>query len=550
MSRPNGRLFFFPIPMKQRIIRLSLALVVGQASHAFAQGASDALQYSRLQFGGPARTQGIGGANVALGADFGNLTSNPAGLGLFQKSEAHITPGIGLGQSDARVDGNSAAAVNETKNSFHLGSLGMVFATRRPDDDQSSNWRGGAFALGFTRLADFNYSSRYQGTLNDRTVNGRTISGNDQSYLASLRGTAGQDYFNNIREQGNSGDYNTVDYGLDGLAYGAYLTNIGKYRRTGADSAIVSTTRRGPIGQSEFVTSKGSISQFDLGYGGSYRDRLYIGVGIGIVSSNHTLTKEFTETETDPTTHLSSYTLREDSKTTGTGINARIGAIFRATDALRVGASIQTPTYMRMANSYDARITTTFTAQGNDIVSASLPTGPIGTTSVEALPNDYDYGITTPFRANGGVAYTLGKHGFVTGDVEFVGYGQARLRNSPNTANGDSYSFAEQNTDIQNQYQNTVNLRFGAEGRFDVFRVRLGYARYGDPYKADLDNERVQNFYTAGAGLRQGNFFLDAAVVYTTFDRLYTPYSLGGLEPLVKVNNTRYTTAVTAGVTF
>ena len=102
--------------MKKRILWLSLALAAGPAGHAFAQGASDALRYSQLQFGGPARTQGIGGANVALGADFGNLTSNPAGLGMYQKSELHITPGIGLGQGDARIDGNSAAAQSETKN--------------------------------------------------------------------------------------------------------------------------------------------------------------------------------------------------------------------------------------------------------------------------------------------------------------------------------------------------------------------------------------------------------------------------------------------------
>ncbi|GAB3583041.1 OmpP1/FadL family transporter [Hymenobacter daeguensis] len=525
--------------MKKRIIRLSLALVVGQAGHAFAQGASDALQYSRLQFGGPARTQGIAGANVALGADFGNLTSNPAGLGLYQKSEAHITPGIGLGQSDARIDGNSAAAVNETKNSFHLGSVGLVFATRRPDDDQSSNWRGGAFAMGFSRVADFNTASRYQGSV-----------ASNQSYLTSLGGTAGFDYYINIHRQGDSGNYNTVDYGLDGLAYGAYLTDVRRTRipgSTDSTTTISPRVQRGAIGQSEYVTSKGSISQFDLGYGASYRDRLYLGFGLGIVSSNNTVVKDFTETETDPTTHLGSYTLHEDSKTTGTGINARIGAILRATDALRIGASIQTPTYMRMANTYNATITTTFNAQGNDAVPASLP---IGTSSVDALPNDYDYAITTPLRANGGVAYTLGKHGFVTGDVEYVGYRQARLHSTPDAANGDSYSFTSQNLDIKSLYRNTVNLRFGAEGRFDVFRVRLGYARYGDPYYADTNNERVQNFYTAGAGIRQGNFFLDAAVVYTTFDRTYTPYSLAGQEPLIKVNNTRYTTAVTAGVTF
>ena len=152
--------------MKKRTLWLSLALVAGQAGHAFAQGPIDALRYSYLQFGGPARTQGIAGANVALGADFGNLSSNPAGLGLFQKSELHITPGIGLGQSDSRIDGSSSASQNETKNSFHIASVGAVFASRHPDGDES-NWRGGALALGFTRLADFNIGTSYQGTINN-----------------------------------------------------------------------------------------------------------------------------------------------------------------------------------------------------------------------------------------------------------------------------------------------------------------------------------------------------------------------------------------------
>ncbi|MDO7850288.1 hypothetical protein [Hymenobacter convexus] len=541
--------------MKKRILWLSLALVAGQAGHAFAQGPSDALRYSRLQFGGTARTQGIGGANVAVGADFGNLTSNPAGLGLYQKSELHITPGIGIGSSDARPDGSSVAAASEDKNSFHIASTGLVLTNRRPDGDQSTNWRGGSFALGFTRLADFNTASRYNNTLNDRSVNGRTYTSADQSYLASLRGEAGQGYFDDIRRQARAGDYSTTgSYGLDPLAYGAYLTRIVK-SRGGVDSAFASTALRGPIGQSEYITTRGSISQFDLGYGASYRDRLYLGIGVGIVSSNYHQTKDFTESDNSTATHLSSYTLHETRDVKGSGFNARLGAIFRATDALRVGASIQTPTFMRFTDTYNARFTTDFSTQGTDVVSTTSPAGSIpsdivGVTSVDALPNDYAYSMTTPFRANGGVAYTLGKHGFLTGDVEYVGYGQARLRNDPQNANGDDYTFTQENNDIRSLYQNTVNLRFGAEGRFDVFRVRLGYARYGDPYAADASNERAQNFYTAGLGLREGNFFIDAAGVYTTFTQLYTPYTLAGLQPTIKVNNTRFTTSVTAGITF
>ena len=312
-------------------------------------------------------------------------------------------------------------------------------------------------------------------------------------------------------------------------------------------TSITSRTRRGPIGQAERVVSRGSMSQFDLGYGGSYRDRLYVGVGLGIVSSNYRTASDFTETETDPTTRLNSYTLREERRVSGSGLNARLGLIYRATDALRVGASVQTPTFMRLEDTYNASFTTDFSGSGTDVVPRSLP---IGTSSVEALPNDYAYALTTPFRANGGVAYTVGKLGFLTGDVEYVGYGQARLRNDAQNANGDDNPFTTENNDIKGRYKSAVNLRFGAEGRFDVFRVRLGYARYGDPYKADAGSNRAQNFYTAGAGLRQGNFFLDAAAVYTTFNQQRTPYNLDGLEPLVKINNNRYTTSLTAGLTF
>ena len=521
--------------MKKRIIWLSLALGVGSVGHAFAQSASDALQYSRLQFGGPARTQGIGGANVALGADFGNLTSNPAGLGMYQKSEAHVAPGLGLGRGEANIEGNAAAKQSQDKNSFHIGSAGVVLATRRPDNDQGNNWRGGAFALGFTRLADFNSASRYQGAIN-----------NNQSFLSRLQPDAsvrGQDFFNSLDKQVNDNNYTS----RLGLAYGAYLANIVS-ARNGTDSAVVLRRQGNILNQSETVINSGSVSQFDLGYGANYRDRLYIGGAIGIVSSNYTQTRTLIEADSDPNTHFNSLTSQSELRTKGSGFNARLGVIYRASDIVRVGASVQTPTFMRLTDSFNESLTSNFSAQGTDRV--PQPGFPVGDTRVTRDLPDFTYNLTTPFRANGGTAVTLGKHGFVTGDVEYVGYGQARFRTETPNADDDA-AFAIENSNIQARYKSTVNVRVGAEGRFDVFRARLGYARYGDPYKADTNNERVQNFYTAGVGLRQGNFFLDAAAVYTTLDQLYTPYSLNnGLQPVIKVNNNRFTTSLTAGITF
>ena len=530
--------------MKKRILWLSLALVAGQAGHAFAQGASDALRYSRQQFGGPARTQGIAGANVALGADFGNLTSNPAGLGLFQKSELHFAPGVGIGQSDSRISGGTGASTNENKNSFHIGSAGVVFATRKADSE-AGEWRGGALALGFTRLTDFNMSTNYQGSFGLEKG----------SYLERLQPQAGvrdQNYYNALDAQVTANRY-TSDLGL---AYGAYLANISTYRRgsrAGTDSAVVLRKQGSQINQSELIINSGSVSQFDIGYGASYRDRLYIGGAIGIVSSNFTQNRTLTESDNDPTTHFQSLTSSSQLRTKGSGFNARLGVIVRALDNVRFGASVQTPTFMRLSDTYSESLVGTFSATGTDRVPKDLP---VGTGPKVSMPtNDYDYTLTTPFRANGGVAITLGKHGFVTGDVEYVGYRQARLHNDPNGANGDDYTFTNENADVQRLYKNTVNLRFGAEGRFDVFRVRAGYARYGDPYQADASNERAQNFYTAGLGLRQGSFFLDAAAVYSTFGQSYSPYHVYDakgvdIAPLIKTDATRYTTTVTAGIVF
>jgi len=170
--------------------------------------------------------------------------------------------------------------------------------------------------------------------------------------------------------------------------------------------------------------------------------------------------------------------------------------------------------------------------------------------------NQYAYTITTPFRANGGVAVTIGKYGFLTGDVEYVGYQQARLDSNPNNTLGDNADFSDTNAYIQQNYAKAVNLRFGGEARIDIFRVRVGYAHYGSPYTATTvlnqsATNLAQNYYAAGLGLRTGSFFLDVAGVYSRYNTYYSPYQLNSYtEPVVQVKNDRYTTSVTAGFTF
>ncbi len=536
--------------MKHAIVGLATLLggFLGLSQTARAQGSyrDDALLYSRLAPAGTARTLGLAGANVALGGDWGSVSANPAGLGLFTKSELTFSPGLGFGSVSAAPAANAASltgtggvatlgAFDQTANSFHVASAGVVFATRRPDGDNTSDWRGGAFALGITRQADFNQAFRYRNQTDD-----------NHSFFQYLREPGGnidfrsggyQKAVDGIISQENKQIYTD----LEGLAYGGYLT----FDIPGSTPTVLNTpTRTGPITQDETVRTSGSLSQFDLAYGGNYRDRLYIGGGIGIVSLNRTRNTLFSESSSGG----EDFNFSDNVKTTGTGVNARLGLIYRLVDAVRVGASVQTPTYIQLQDSYSTTLTSQYVPQGRNNVFTTVP----GT---------YEYSVTTPFRASGGVAVVVNKYGFLTGDVEYVGYGQARLGTVNTDAGGGD--FGDVNQQIRSAFRSTVNLRAGAEGRLDIFRVRAGYARYGSPYAADRVVNRAQNYLTGGLGLRTKSFFLDVAGVYLTFQDRYSPYSLAkdnpatsfksvtnGVAPVIALDQNRLTVSLTGGIIF
>lgn len=52
-----------------------------------AQYASDGLKFSQPALNGNARYLSIGGAQGSLGGDLGSLSGNPAGVGMFRKSD-------------------------------------------------------------------------------------------------------------------------------------------------------------------------------------------------------------------------------------------------------------------------------------------------------------------------------------------------------------------------------------------------------------------------------------------------------------------------------
>src|SRR5690606_8747468 len=79
------------------------------------------------------------------------------------------------------------------------------------------------------------------------------------------------------------------------------------------------------------------------------------------------------------------------------------------------------------------------------------------------------YGLNTPLKIGGGATFFVGKNGFISADVDWVDYSAGRL-------NSNDFEEGPDNQAIKSIYASTINYRVGGEARFDILRVRAGYA--------------------------------------------------------------------------
>src|SRR5690606_5875357 len=163
--------------------------------------------------------------------------------------------------------------------------------------------------------------------------------------------------------------------------------------------------------------------------------------------------------------------------------------------ALRLGGTIQTPTFYSLNDDYYSAMQ----------VNYKPGVFSVDNVSAKSLDGEFEYSLTTPFRASGGLAYFIGKYGFVSADVEYVNYGHARFSiadDNPYGLDPGTGYFSQQNRIIKDSYASAMNIRVGAEARLDVFRIRAGFARYGDPYESS-NLDRARTYLTGGIGLKE-----------------------------------------------
>ena len=462
---------------------LAICALIG--AEAKAQSDADALRFAMLNYGSTARSLGMGNSFGALGADFSSLAINPAGVALYRRSEVSFSPQFSNRNVISTFNKNDVA---DNYFKFAFGNLGVVLAKTQKN---SSGWNGFGFGFGYNKTNDF--SAHYSAE-----------TGNAKNSLLDS-------YIDELGNLDPSNIPNAYPYDID-LAWETYLIDTVTYN--GSLYYYSALPYAGAL-QRRNIETRGGTGEWDISFGGNYKDQLYVGFTLGIVNLRYIEESTWEEVDDQDTIpYFRNYTLNTNLKTEGGGVNLKAGIIYRPADFFRLGLAIHTPTLYNLTDEYSADIK----ADLEDGVDRSFD-GP------QYIP--FDYTITTPFRAIGSMAFVFAKQGAFNIDYEFVDYHQSRARSEDKDFK--SY-FSDVNKAIRAKYTISHNVRAGFEWRYEKTRFRLGGFYSTTPFKSTLseseETDMTRYGLTGGIGYRTEKFYMDAGYAWSRMGSYIQPYSL------------------------
>ncbi len=487
-------------------------VAASQVSYAQSVFSSDAFRFSQTQTGATSRIKAIGGASTAVGGDLSSVSGNPAGLGFFTKSELSVTPEFDNSQVNSSYFGQSNYS---GKNQVNLNNASVVFYNRLSTprgSDKTKGWLSFNLSASYNRTNNFYRNEYYSGVNPNGSISDYYVQEDLREYQKFGNSASGtlQDWANTQK--------------LIGTPTGGFQSNVISKNNNQANNTI----------------SSGGQSEFSLAGGANYSNKLYLGFGIGITSLRYNTTRTFDEAGTAliPINNVNTSTgyasqFYQDQATIGTGFNAKIGFIYKPVEAVRIGASFTSPTWMTINDNYVEALQTVYAQNppayrnGND------------------QPYTTTYNLRTPLKASGGVAVFVGKYGFISGDVEYVDYKGMHL--------GGGYDGNTQdNFNLSTLYKSTVNARIGAEAKLDDFFLRGGFNYQGNP---EVGIGGPVKTSSAGIGYRFGKYYVDATYQYVMHNTTVYPYEfdptiINAASPAANLKNTYNNAFLTLGMRF
>lgn len=497
----------------------------------------DALPFAQNNYYGTARSVALGNAVTALGGDLGMVGINPAGSAVNDFWQFSITPALLFQSTDTRwsADGSESfgSPYRTSHTKFNVPNCGLNIVFYSDDDQSVLKYVTTGFVVNTVNTyLDYSYAhgsnnrTSYLGNLAGGVLGSSPDVWNDRLYTAYLGGQISE-------------------FGPDGSC-----------RYSGANQMVAPSEAYayvpGELSQASELVRYGSMSDVILNIGFNMSDKFYFGFNLGLPVSTFNRVDSFSETagspvafpvnlldkdgkhigrEGEPTTYYKSSFSEFRLVSQVSGIYGKFGFIWLPVAGLRVGAAIQSPSFLTVDESYKYTATTTYEDKkynGND----------------EYRDGDI-YNLRTPYKVNAGIAYALGVNGLLSVDYEMADYSVMKFSdpevNFINSGGSDWMSW--ENRKMKQFLGVSHSLRAGLEIKpTPELAVRAGYGfitsqeRYATDARtgymvyaeswAGPDQELkdfryfndVTHSFSLGLGYySHGSFFADAAVRLTKY---------------------------------
>ncbi len=433
---------------------------------------------------GTARYVGMGGAMDALGAEISTMGSNPAGIGLFRKNQVSASLSV-VSQEDGKTFQNGS------KTHVSFDQIGVVFSGRTGKTSYLN------FGFNFHKNRNFNHVLYAARALNGSSQSTQTVI-KDGVGLSDTQAWSQLDdlYFGNMLYDKST----DMIYSYEGEAY--------DFNRA--------------------VT--GYIGEFDFNISGNIKNRLYLGLTVGVQNVNYKNYSEYYETLNS--TKVTDVLISDNHKITGTGFNIKAGLIFRPVEEspFRIGLSVASPTFYRLT-------TENYTTIGGNVDRSSAKE---------------DFRFNTPWKFGLSLGHTVGNYLALGAVYEYADYGACDMRTIDGTYYDpyyDTYSSSSStDNNMKRHTEETLKgvhtVKLGAEFKVDKnIALRLGYNYVSPMYKEDgvrdqtiyspgvyyastthYINWKATNRITAGVGFSFDKFRLDLAYQYNTRKGDFYPF--------------------------
>ena len=352
-------------------ILLILLLAYSLSPIAYSQ---DVQRFAERSTIGTARYVGMGGAMTAIGGDPSAAMVNPAGLGLYRRSEISVS-------IDETIDNTQQVGSNDTyqRTRFAAPQISAIWAWGNSQKQRGLVYNNFMFSL--NRLANFNRDIVVKGAGMGMVPTICNIT-NDE-------GGVSEEFLVNK-------PWDNVEIGwLSILGYEAYL--IDPIENNKWKPAVDFTD--GSLSISETGTS----DQYTLSWAGNISNQWYIGIGLNIPTITYT---KHTSLREENKQNSSSAELKSMFHVSGVGVSGSFGLIYRPIQALRIGASLQTPTILSLSRQSTGDMYSTIAGQKYEVLTP------------ESGVMDID--IASPLRTSVSVAGQMGKIGLIAVQYDYA----------------------------------------------------------------------------------------------------------------------------------